>query len=123
MDKSKKRKVNKWRVGKVGQIAFDFAQAITTRMKKFYSHEELHKEWMKDPDYRREYEKLEPEFQIAKQIIGARIKKKMTQEELAEKAGTGQAVISRLEGMNGKPSISLLRKVAHALNIKIRVTI
>lgn len=93
------------------------------KQKKFYSHEELHKEWMKDPGYRYEYEKLEPEFQIAKQIIGARIKKKMTQEELAKKAGTGQAVISRLEGMNGKPSISLLQKVAHALNIKIRVTI
>ena len=93
------------------------------KQKKFYSHEELHKEWMKDPEYRYEYEKLEPEFQIAKQIIGARIKRKMTQEELAEKVGTGQAVISRLEGMNGKPSISLLQKVAHALNIKIRVTI
>lgn len=90
---------------------------------KFISAEELHKEWMKDPGYRLEYEKLEPEFQIAKQIIGARIKKKMTQEELAEKVGTGQAVISRLEGMNGKPSISLLQKVAHALNIKIRITI
>lgn len=93
------------------------------KQKKFYSHEELHSEWMKDPGYRLEYEKLEPEFQIAKQIIGARIKRKMTQEELAEKAGTGQAVISRLEGMNGKPSISLLQKIASALNIKIRVTI
>ena len=78
---------------------------------------------MKDPDYRREYTKLEPEFQIARQIIGARIKQKMTQEELAEKVGTGQAVISRLEGMNAKPSISLLQRVARALETKIKVTI
>ena len=78
---------------------------------------------MKDPEFRREYEKLEPEFEIARQMIGARIKKKMTQEELAKKAGTGQAVISRLEGMNAKPSISLLKRIADALEIPIRITI
>lgn len=91
--------------------------------KKFYTHEDLHKEWMKDPEFRREYKKLEPEFQIARQIIGARIKKKMTQAELARKIGTGQAVISRLEGMNAKPSISLLERVATALKTKLTVTI
>ena len=93
------------------------------KQKKFYSHEELHREWMKDPEYHHEYEKLEPEFQIAKQIIGARIKNKMTQEQLAKKAGTAQAVISRLENMTGKPSISLLQKITHALNTKITITI
>ncbi len=90
---------------------------------KLISAEALHRKWMKDPKYRNEYEKLESEFQIARQIIGARIKRKMSQEELAKKAGTGQAVISRLEGMNGKPSISLLERIARALNTKIRVTI
>lgn len=90
---------------------------------KWISHENLHRKWMKNPEYRREYDKLEPEFQIARQIIGARIKRKMTQEELAKRAGTGQAVISRLEGMNGKPSISLLEKISHALDTKINITI
>lgn len=91
--------------------------------KKWFTHKELHKEWMKDPEYRREYEKLEPEFQIARQIIAARLKLKISQEEVARRVGTGQAVISRLEGMNAKPSISLLARVAHALNTKIQVTI
>lgn len=90
---------------------------------KFYSAEALHRQWMKDPAYRREYEKLEPEFQIARQIIGARIKQKMSQAQLAKRAGTGQAVVSRLEGMNAKPSISLLQRVARALKIKIEVTV
>lgn len=93
------------------------------RQKKFYTHQELHKEWMKDPEYRREYEKLEPEFQIARQIIGARIRREMSQEELAKRAKTGQAVISRLEGMNAKPSISLLSRIARALNTKINITV
>ena len=90
---------------------------------KFYSAESLHRKWMKDSEYRREYEKLEPEFQIARQMLAARLKKKMSQAELAKKAGTGQAVISRLEGMNAKPSISLLQRVAEALGTPITITV
>jgi transcriptional regulator with XRE-family HTH domain len=56
-------------------------------------------------------------------MIGARLKKKMTQEDLAKKVGTGQAVISRLEGMNASPSLSLLKRVASALDTKITITI
>jgi DNA-binding XRE family transcriptional regulator len=89
--------------------------------KKFYSHQELHREWMKDPEYRREYEKLEPEFQIAKALIEARIEGKITQAELAKKAGTGQAVISRLENMNATPSLSLIQRVADALGLRVQL--
>lgn len=88
---------------------------------KFFSHKELHKKWIKDPKYRYEYEKLEPEFQIAKTIIEARIKRNLSQTELAKKMNTNQAVISRLENMNGKPSLSLLQKVAEALQLKLEV--
>lgn len=91
--------------------------------RKLISFKELHREYMKDPEFRREYEKLQPEFEIASQIIGARIKHKMTQGELAKKAGTGQAVISRLEGMNAKPSLSLLERVAKALKTEINITV
>lgn len=90
---------------------------------KFSSAEELHKKWMKNPKYRREYDVLEPEFQIAEQIIKARIERKISQEELARRMNTGQAVVSRLEGMNGSPSLSLLKRLARALNIKLRLTI
>jgi len=91
------------------------------KQKKFYSHKELHKEWMKDPEYRKEYERLEPEFQIAKAIIDARVRRKVTQQKLAELANTGQAVISRLENMTGKPSISLVQRVAEALGLRLQV--
>lgn len=89
--------------------------------KKFYSHQELHREWMKDPGYRREYKRLEPEYQIARAIIEARIRKRITQAELAKRAKTGQAVISRLEGMSSKPSLSLLRRIADALGLRVEV--
>ena len=90
---------------------------------KFIPLSKVKSDLFKNPSFRREYEELEPEFQIARQIIGMRIKKKISQEELAEKAGTGQAVISRLEGMNARPSISLLKKIADALQTPIKVTI
>lgn len=79
----------------------------------------LHKKWMKNPDYRRAYEDLEPEFQLARQVLMARIARKMTQAQLAKRIGTKQPVISRLEGMESMPTISLLKKVAGALNKKL----
>jgi ribosome-binding protein aMBF1 (putative translation factor) len=85
--------------------------------------EELEKEWMNDPEFVKEWKKIEPEYEIARQIIGARLAKNMTQSQLAEKLGTGQAVISRLEGGNAKPSISLLRRVAVALDTEIKLVI
>lgn len=91
--------------------------------KKWTTHKELKAKLMKDPEFVKEYNKLETEFQIAGQIIEARIKQNITQEELAKKVKTGQAVISRLEGANAKPSISLLERVARALNIKFNITI
>ncbi len=91
--------------------------------KKWITHKELKAELMKDIEFVKEYNKLEAEFQIASQMIEARIKQKMTQEELAKRVKTGQAVISRLEGANAKPSISLLERIARALNIKFNITI
>lgn len=90
---------------------------------KLISANEFHRDLMKNPKFRSEYERLETEYQIASQIIEARLKKKMTQEDLAEKANTAQAVISRLEGMNSRPSVSLLKKVARALDTRISLTI
>lgn len=91
------------------------------RKPKFIRAEELHREWMKNPKYRLEYEKLEPEFAIASAIIDARIKRKITQKELAKRMGTGQAVVSRLEGANASPSLSLIKRLASALNLKLEL--
>lgn len=81
----------------------------------------LHGRWIKDPEYRREYDRLGPEFEIARQIIDARIKRRITQEDLAKRMGTGQAVISRLENANAKPSLSLIQRLADALNLNVEL--
>lgn len=91
--------------------------------KNLISFKRVHQGWMKNPEFQREFKKLEPEFQIAKQIISARLKQKISQEELAKKVGTDQAIVSRLENMAGKPSISLLERFARALNVQFNITI
>src|SRR3989344_1862872 len=88
---------------------------------KYYTTEELKRELFKDPGVKKAYEDLQPEFAIVQAIIDARVKKKISQEELARRMGTGQAVISRLENANAKPSLSLIKRLANALNLKVEL--
>ncbi len=76
---------------------------------------------LKDPEFKKLYEESQPEFEIAKAIIRARIENKITQKELAEKMNTTQSVISRVEQGKTSPSISLLKRLAAALNTTLQV--
>ena len=77
---------------------------------------------LKDPEIRKYYEELEPEFDLACALIEKRIQKKMTQAQLAKKVGTKQSAISRLESGTSNPSFAFLRKVAKALGSKLKVS-
>ena len=84
---------------------------------KAIKYEELLNEELKDEDFRREYEALEEEFTIAEEVIRLRTQQKLTQKELAERTGTSQPAIARLESGNYKNlTLSFLRRVAKALN-------
>jgi len=84
---------------------------------------QLKSDLMKRSSFRHAYNDLETEFQIADQMIAARLKRKISQKELAKRAHTGQAAISRLENMNTKPSIAFLKRIARALDTKFNITI
>ncbi|KKS13930.1 MAG: DNA-binding helix-turn-helix protein [Candidatus Daviesbacteria bacterium GW2011_GWB1_41_5] len=81
-------------------------------------------ESLKNPKIKAEYDKLQPEFAMIQAVIDARVKKGVTQKELAEKIGTKQSVISRLESGRANPSVAFLKKLAQALNshLEIRFT-
>ncbi len=88
---------------------------------KFYTiHDYLEKQ-LKDPEFRKAWEDSEAEYLVSKALIEARIKNKMSQRALAKKANTTQAVISRIESMDGNPSIQLLQRIAVALNLKLKI--
>lgn len=82
---------------------------------------ELKKELLKDPKFKKLYEDSEPEYQIARAIIRARIEKGYTQKDLAKKLNTTQSVVSRLENAGSSPSISLLKRLAEALDTSLQV--
>lgn len=91
------------------------------KVPKFVTWTEFRKELMSDPGVKKAYEDLQPEFAIVQAIIDARVKKKISQAELARRMGTGQAVISRLENANAKPSLSLIKRLADALDLKVEI--
>lgn len=83
---------------------------------------DLHKKWLKDANYRREYEELEEEFALASAIIEARSRAGLTQEELAAKMQTSQSAVARLESGRMIPSGSTLKRFARATGTRLRIT-
>jgi len=89
---------------------------------KSVNYSEYKKEMLKDPELKAEYDKLEEEFTLASEIIQLRKEKNITQKKLAERIGTSQPAIARLEsGSYNKVSLSFLRRVAEALDAKPEV--
>ena len=76
---------------------------------------------MKDLELKAEYDKLQPEYAVIRAIIRARVENGVTQEDLAEKIGTKQSVISRLESGRANPSLAFLKKLAEALNTTLEI--
>jgi DNA-binding XRE family transcriptional regulator len=90
-------------------------------MKTYKSYKDYKKEALKDPELKAEYDALEPEFKMALSMIDARVAKKLTQEELAKKAGVTQNTIARLESGTTNPTIGTISRVARALGKELKL--
>ncbi len=86
-------------------------------------YEKVLAKFMQDPVFKREYDALEPEFQIIRQLVELRIKRRMTQTELARRVGTAQPNIARLESQKRIKNLDYLQKVANALDADVQVRI
>lgn len=84
---------------------------------------DLKQELLKDPEFKKEYDALELEYSIIAQVIQKRLDKGLSQKQLADKMGTKQSAISRLEGGNSNPSVAFLEKVSKALGGKLQISI
>jgi ribosome-binding protein aMBF1 (putative translation factor) len=89
---------------------------------KFTTLDEFMAEQMKDPEFKKEYDKLQPEYELIHKILDARIKKKLTQKKLAERMGTKQSALARFEAGNGNPTFAFVQKLATALGTDITLT-
>lgn len=80
------------------------------------------KELMQDPEFRKEWEDLEPEFQIVRAMLEGRREKGITQKELSGITGITQADISKLENGTANPSLRTLQRVAEGLGKKLVIS-
>lgn len=85
------------------------------------SWEDYEKKLMKKKGFKKLAEENEPKYQLVRSLISARLKKNLSQKELAKRIGTKQPVISRLENMESYPTLSLLERISRALGTKLHI--
>ena len=85
---------------------------------RIYTFQEDLAKRLKNPEFKKEWEDSEVEYQLGRRLIEARLEKNLSQRDLAKKVGTSQAAISRIEGMDGNPSLSVIKRIAAALDLK-----
>ena len=87
------------------------------------THKELKVRALKRADVKAEYDQLDEEFAFLDEFLKARSSAGITQAEVAERIGTTQSAIARLESGRGKhsPSLATLQKYAHALGCRLEL--
>ena len=78
-------------------------------------------EQLKDGEFRKEYEAIQPEMDVIRAIVDARTSQNLTQKELAERTGINQADISKLENGTRNPSVNLLKRLADGMGMSLRI--
>lgn len=94
---------------------------IKPKDRKHLDFEVWEKEKLKDPKFKAEYDRLQPEFALIKAVLKARKEKGLTQKEIAKEIGTKQSVISRLEAGKANPTVAFLQKFAKALHSSLEI--
>jgi ribosome-binding protein aMBF1 (putative translation factor) len=92
-------------------------------VEKYQNYKILRKKLLKDKATKKAYDELGPEFELVTMIIKKRLQEGLTQTQLANKIGTKQPVISRLEQGSYNPTIKFLRRIAKALDAKVTVSL
>ncbi|MBK1735842.1 transcriptional regulator [Halorhodospira abdelmalekii] len=85
------------------------------------SHEDFKAELLEDPEVRREYDQLAPEFEFIQTLVSARSQAGLSQAEVARRMGTTQSVVARLEGGRTAPTWKTLTRYAEATGRRIRL--
>lgn len=79
------------------------------------------KEQLQDPELRKEWEDIQPEMDVIRAMMDARISQNLTQKELAERTGINQADISKLENGTRNPSLKLLKRLADGMGMTLKI--
>ena len=85
------------------------------------SYKEYKKNALKDLDLKKEYDALQPEYDLIQAMIDVRKKQNITQKQLSEMTGITQADISRIENGTRNPSLSMLKRLAEGLGMRLKL--
>ena len=91
--------------------------------KKSIKYEDFKTQLLADPEVRKEYEALEPQFRLIRDILLRRSQLNLSQVQLAKLVGTKQPAMSRLERGDGNITINTLRRIAEALNADLDISL
>lgn len=78
-------------------------------------------EQLKDPEFKKEYEKLQPEMDVIRAMVDARISQNLTQKQLSDRTGIDQADISKLENGTRNPTLNLLKRLADGMEMTLKI--
>ena len=78
-------------------------------------------EEMKNDEFRKEYEAIQPELDVIRAMVDARNSVNMTQKELSERTGISQADISKIENGTRNPSLNLLKRLAEGMGMTLKI--
>ena len=82
---------------------------------------EFKSEQMKNPEFVKEYNSIQPEMDVISAMVDARTSQNLTQKQLAERTGINQADISKLENGTRNPSINLLKRLADGMGMVLKI--
>ncbi len=83
--------------------------------------QEFLEEQLQDDEFRKEWEDIQPEMDVIRAMVDARISQNLTQKELAERTGINQADISKLENGTRNPSLKLLKRLADGMGMTLKL--
>ena len=81
----------------------------------------LLQEELKDPEFKKEWDDIQPEMDVIRAIIDNRIAQNLTQKELAERTGINQADISKIENGTRNPSLKMLKRLAAGMGMALKI--
>ncbi len=76
---------------------------------------------LKDEEFKKEWEALEPEYQVIESILKSRKEKNISQQKLSALTGITQSDISKIENGSYNPSLNTLKRIARGLGCKLSI--
>ena len=78
-------------------------------------------EQLQDPEFKKEWDDIQPEMDVIRAMIKARNEQHLTQKELSNRTGINQADISKLENGTRNPSLKMLKRLAEGMGMQLKI--